>query len=74
MEMKTAQLNKDIDKAMICKFGQHVDLEVLEEKILERIVKKTRQSLKEEELHTRYEKIIKDLKVGLITWYIVDNG
>lgn len=65
MAVKNLQLKKDIDNAMICKFGQQVDVEVLVEKILELMIRKTRQSLKEEELHKNYEKKIKNLKVSI---------
>lgn len=61
-----SQLNKEIDKAMVGKFGQHIDMEIMEEKILEVMIRRTRQSLKEEELHKKYEKIIKNLKVSTI--------
>lgn len=66
MEIMISQLKKDIDKAMVSKFGQHVDMEIMEEKILEVMIRRTRQSLKEEELHKKYEKIIKNLKVSIL--------
>ncbi|XP_054260154.1 cilia- and flagella-associated protein 44-like [Macrosteles quadrilineatus] len=66
MESKISQLKKDIDKAMICKFGQQVDVETLEEKSLEQMIKNIRKSKREEELHRKYEKIIRDLKEELL--------
>ncbi|KAG8283692.1 cilium-dependent cell motility [Homalodisca vitripennis] len=66
IDLQISQLKKDIDKAMICKFGQHVDVETLEEKILEQMIQRTRKTLKEEELHKKYERMIKDLKEELL--------
>lgn len=65
MDMKISQMKKEINKAMISKFGRHVDLEALERKILEQMIHSTRQSLKEEQLHKKNETTLKSYNVSL---------
>lgn len=66
MKNKIAQLKKDIKEAKIKKFGQVLDVEILEETVLKKMIQDVQDNISEEEMKKYYDMKIVQLKVTTV--------